>query len=386
MTIQPTIPVQNKLNLSPENARLYEEFFKTPNNAGYTVLNPAIPTSSINNAFILDSEEKKSPDKFYKFAFLTGIAAAALQVTSGLAFIALAKLGGGKKLENANQYTGKAKTAAKIAFSTLGLSYLICAPSTAGAGINAQQPGIVLHSLVAAALGIVSMVKSVNTRVKGLLTLAYAPLFAGFANKINNEFNSSNGKNSRKMNVDFVADPDYYINFFSSGRKGQDARQKLVDFIKFSFIDMKDGFISSGNAAKELVVQSKNYITGERKERPDIFTIKPTKESMSIASTMAILGSVPKVIMGNKMGNKTGRIADFLIGAGFLFDSLGMMSIAHANDDGRKLPMEIGGPMRVIGDFRQENNFFYGLRTIGGAAFEYYYALMNKEKDGKLVN
>ncbi len=376
MDIQTTIPVRHELKASPEVTRLHENFFKSLNNGDYTALSYFSPKAD---------EEKQTPDKFYKFAFITGIITAALQITSGLAFMALYKLGGKKKCDNAGHYKGKAQIASKIAFSTLGLSYLVCAPSTMGAGINSQQPGMVLHSVLAGALGVVSLMKNVNTRVKGLLSLAYAPLFAGFANKINNEFNASPSAKSRKMDIDFIIKTDSYVNLFSIGEKGKKIRKKFLDFMKFSLVDMKNGFTASAQAVLKTLEQSKNYITRQRKELPDIISLKPTKETMSLACTLAILGSVPKVILGDRMGGKTGRVADFLIGAGFLFDSLAMMSMAKANDDDRKLPMLLGAPMRIIGDFRQENNFFYGLRTIGGAAFEYYYALMNKEKDGKLL-
>lgn len=381
MNIQPTITTKHELKVSPEVARLHQSFFNFPDNKGGTAFSSVICTSS---------REKGTSEKFYKFAFLTGITAAALQVTSGLSFAALWMLGGKKKFDSARFYKGKAGIAAKMAFSTLGLSYLVCAPSTMGAGVNSKQPGIVLHSVIAggigAVIGALTLLNrgSVGTRVKGLLSLAYAPLFAGFANKIDTDFKSSADKKGRQMNVDFTTDMNSYVNIFSLGEKGNKVRKNFADFMKFSVIDMKNSFITSGESVIKVLKQGKDYIFGGRKELPDIISMKPTRESMSLASALAVLGSIPKVIMGSKLNNKACNVADFMIGAGFLFDSLAMMSVANANNDDRKLPMLIGGPMRIVGDFRQESNLFYGLRTVGGAAFEYYYALMNKEKDGKL--
>lgn len=374
-------PVQYEIRVSPDVAKLHQEFTNSIKPKGNIAPNTVICVSN--------KEQDKNQESFYKFAFFTGIAAAALQVTSGLAFMSLRLLSGKEKYDSVKLYTGKAKLPAKIAFSTLGLSYLVCAPSTMGAGVNAQQPGIVLHSVVAGGLGVLGMMRNINTRFKGLLSLVYAPLFAGFANKIHNEFGESPDKQTRKMNVDFTTNADFYKNIFAFGENGKDARGKLVDFIKFSLDDMKNGLITSGESLVKTFKQTKNYITGKREDLPDLISMKPTKESMSLAATLAIIGSVPKVIFGEKLGMKgkwakAGFVADLIIGAGFLFDSIGMMSIANANNDDRKLPMMVGGPMRMIGDFRQESNLFYGLRTMGGAAFEYYYALMNKEKDGKL--
>jgi len=376
------MPGQHELRVSANVARLHNNFYKTFNNAGIPALNITAYKSPEEN-------HSKPKSKFLKFAYFTGLAAAALQVTSGIAFMVLSKLGGKEKLESAKAYKGKAAIFANIAFSTLGLSYLICAPSTLGAGINSKQPGIVLHSIFAGvlggAIGLLTILgrKSLGTRAKGLLSLAYAPLFAGFANKIQND---TKNKKSRQMNIDFMTNKNTYLNIFKLGQEGKDIRKKFLDSFKFTFKDIVNSFKFSGQTFVKTLKQSKNYIMGKRKQKPDIFSIKPSKESMYLASVLAILGSIPKVLFGEKLGSKKLKILDVIIGAGFMFDSLGMISLANANNDSRKLPMLIGGPMRITGDFAQENNFFYGLRTLGGSAAEYYYALVNKEKDGKLQN
>ncbi len=388
MTIQPEIPVRPELNLSPEITRLHQDFFKPSVNTGLPVLSSGVYKS--------DKKEKTSSEKFFEFAFWTGIAAAALQVVSGVSFMVLSRMKGGKeKFEKASHYKGKAALPAKIAFTTLGVSYAICAPSTAGAGINAQQPGIVLHSIIAGLLGggigLLTILNKggVGTRAKGWLSLMYAPLFAGFANKIGNDFYSKDSKQTRKMDINFMTEKSTYENFFSVNKKGKELRKKFWDSFLFSLDDMKLAFNSIGRTMLKTFKQTGDYITQKRKELPEIISIKPSRESMWLGSSLIVLGSLPKVLFGSMLGkngkwSKAGLGADFMIGAGFLFDTLGMMSVANANDDSRKIPMLIGGPMRIIGDFRQEENLFYGLRTIGGAAIEYYYALMNKEKDGKL--
>lgn len=389
MTIQLNSPARHELIVSPDIARLHQNFFKSCANTDNPVLSPVV---SKNN-----KKAKTSSEKFFDFAFWTGITAAALQIVSGVSFMVLSQMEGGKeRLENAALYKGRAALPAKIAFTTLGISYAICAPSTTGAGINSQQPGIVLHSAIAGILGtgigLLSLIGKggVGTRTKGWLSLMYAPLFAGFANKIGNDFYSEDNKHNRKMNIEFMTEGKTYENLFATNDKGKELRKKFWDSFVFSLEDMKLAFSSISQTAVKAFNQTRDYLAGKRKEKPEIASIKPSRESMWLGSSLIVLGSLPKVLFGNRLGtggkwSKLGWAADIIIGAGFVFDTLGMMSVANANNDSRKIPMMIGGPMRMIGDFRQEENLFYGLRTFGGAAIEYYYALMNKEKDGKLA-
>jgi hypothetical protein len=220
--------------------------------------------------------------------------------------------------------------------------------------------------------------------MKGLLMLTYAPLFAGFANKIHNEFKAKGEKDVRKMKLDFLFDKKTYINSFKSGQDGEKSRENLFNIVKFTAQDQVNAFKTGVSAVKDTFKQGIDYIMRKRKDVPDIFTLQPTKESMSLATSSIVVGALAKVLFAGKLGKWGKRTADFFIGAGLIFDSLGMMTLAKANDDSRKLPMLVGGPMRIIGDFGHENNYLFGLRTLGGAAFEYYYALVNKEKDGKL--
>ncbi len=39
--------------------------------------------------------------------------------------------------------------------------------------------------------------------------------------------------------------------------------------------------------------------------------------------------------------------------------------------------------MRAIGDFAQTNTVMQGMRTLGGASFEYYFATLNEEEERK---
>ena len=106
------------------------------------------------------------------------------------------------------------------------------------------------------------------------------------------------------------------------------------------------------------------------------------KEKIKLATSGA-QKEIEKILNTNYDSKKM-KVADSLIGAGFLFESIGMISLANQKEDSRRPVVLLGGPLRMIGDFGHENPFLYGLRTLGGASFEYYYTLMNKEKDGKV--
>ena len=86
------------------------------------------------------------------------------------------------------------------------------------------------------------------------------------------------------------------------------------------------------------------------------------------------------MIFGNKSGAAK-KAANLLIGTGLLLDAIGMLAIGRKEKGATKAILLGGVPLRAIGDFAQTNKFMYGLRTIGGSSFEYYFAALNKKEE-----
>lgn len=341
---------------------------------------PAISTASANS---FDSgKNNQDIDKKSKILHLFGVTSALCEVTAGTLFIANAfKKGKNSKLEKKIKpikklvkflekkigHKGIKKslkswqrkdTLKKLSDAVLATASLVAIPTEIGAAIKSKQPGMLLSSLIWA-LSSPSIFTDFNTRNRGLYELGYAPSFASFANEIHNEFCIKDGQQPRKQEVNW---------------------KNPLSIIKFGIEDQIVAAKTALNSVTKLFVQGKEHITGKREEKPEIFSIKPSKESMSLASTLLILGALPKILLGKRLTGKALSIADTIVGSGMIFDTLGMMSLANAKDDSRKTALLIGGPMRIIGDFRHKDDFFYGLRTIGGASCMYYWAGINKEK------
>ncbi|HSA06856.1 MAG TPA: hypothetical protein P5556_06730 [Candidatus Gastranaerophilales bacterium] len=329
----------------------------------------------------LAANPKNNYDKYYDFSYKTGILNTGLQLMSGLILMGLGLLGEKKPGETNidNVYTGKSKKIYTVASKILGAGYLMGFPSVTAAGIISEQPGTVLSSYLWLAASPLMLKGNLGVRTKAFLDLGYAPTFAGFANEINNSYSEAENKKIRKMDLNYMFNKNTYLKAFSSDQEGKEIRKKLSSFAKFCMQDQVNALKTLGVAFKDTIGQSINFFKGERKKLPDVLSTKPSKESMSLGSILMIAGSMPKLLKGNKLGKSKLKFADILIGAGLLFESLGMMSLANAKEDSRRAALLIGGPMRIIGDFRHENPFMYGLRTFGGSSFEYYYTLMNKE-------
>lgn len=325
----------------------------------YTQLSNAITTDRAPASILLaEKRPKDDHQKYYDFSYAAGLLNTGLQAVAGMAIMGLALFGkkkpGKHKIENL--FTGKSANVYKMASAALGAGYLVGFPAVTGAGIKAEQPGMVLASLTWASV-IPFMLKGMGVRARALLAMGYAPAFAGFANQINNEFGDNKGKTPRKMNMDFLFDKEGYT------------IEKLKDFAKFCAADQVIAIKTVGTTFKRL-------FNGDT----SMFSTKPSKESMSLGSILILAGAVPKFISGKNINKRGEFIVDILIGAGLFFESLGMMSLANTKEDSRREAMLIGGPMRIIGDFGHENPFLFGMRTLGGSAFEYYWTAMNKEE------
>ncbi len=336
------------------------------------------------------NEYNKDPQKteyplhknYYDFSYATGLLNTGLQAAAGVIIMGLALFGNKKKTGKhkiENLFEGKSARIFKTASAMLGVGYFIGFPSVTGAGIKSEQPGMVLASAMWLAATPFMIMGKLGTRTRAFLDIAYAPVFAGFANQINNDFGTDKDKKQKKMNLEYLFDRESYLNVLSPGQAGRETRAKWFDFMKFCVTDQVTAVKTVAKSIVDTTKQSFNVLTGKREDLPDIFSIKPSKESMSFGSLFILAGTIPKLYLGKKIKGKKEFIADILIGAGFLFESLGMMSLANTKDDSRRIAMLIGGPMRIIGDFRHENPFMYGLRTLGGSSFEYYWTLMNKD-------
>ena len=205
------------------------------------------------------------------------------------------------------------------------------------------------------------------------------------------------------MNLGFLLQRDTYLKLFSSDEKGAEARNNMSNMAKFVAMDVVYAFKNAGKAVGKTIKQTGEWISGKREERPDIFTMKPSKDSMSLGAVLIMAGSLPKLILGNKLGkikrlenlgkNKNINLVkmpiiatDLLIGSGMMFESLGMMNLANAKDDSRKWPVILTTPFRILGDFMQQRPLMKGVRTAAASSYEYYVTLMNKEENGQLTH
>ena len=146
--------------------------------------------------------------------------------------------------------------------------------------------------------------------------------------------------------------------------------------IKFSAKDMS----KLPEAGIKAVSQSVDFISGKRKQAPDFWTINPTESNSKLASLLLLPGSLLLLVFGRKI-KPVETAANALIGLGLFSEALYMFTLGNAQKGINKPLILAGVPLRAIGDFGQTNPFMLGMRTLGGASFEYYFATLNKEKE-----
>lgn len=357
---------------------------------------PAISTISTKYIAPYDKKEKQ-----FNIPYILGTIGSSLEVASGLFLIA----GAHQKFENVKNNKHLAKVlhpmdkvlsflqnnfkswhdsiekfknknqVVRVGELLLGLGCAVAVPMEMSAAKKSDQPGMMASSALWAAMALPIMI-GLSTRVKGFYSLAYAPSFAAFANEIHNDFRLDKGEKARKQKIELT---------------------KPWQFAKFCAVDITNAAKTSVHTIGKTAVQGWNWFIGNTDKTPDIFSTKPSKESMSLASTLVILGALPRIILGKRLDpiykNVNGEVvkqekllekfSGYINGAGMIFDTLGMMSMANTKDDARKPALLLGGPMRILGDFRPGNDKLYGLRTIGGASCMYYWAGIDKEKQEK---
>lgn len=401
-------PSHNYFGVSIDKEHLYDNFLKRSSGRNSLAV-ASLATSDYKSE---SPKGKKYNDVICTLGFInTAAQAVSGAILTGLA-ISVGKKGW-KPTENTSKiYTGGKQKVYQLAMGILSAGYFVGVPSVLGAGIKSEQPGMVTTGVLDGVLAGLLLNKKFNnsTHFHGLKNFNYASSYAGFANKTDNEFGKENDQGMRKMNMGFLLQKNAYLKLFSSDEEGAKARKNMAGLVKFVAMDIVYAFKNAGLGIKKAVKQTGDWIGGKRKERPDIFTTKPSKDNMSLASVLVIAGSLPKLVLGNKLKTKVGAkleekfakrlkktvfknvnlatmpivATDFLIGTGMMFESLGMLNLANAKHDSRRMPVILTTPFRIIGDFMQQRPGMQGMRTAASSAYEYYVTLMNKEENGKL--
>lgn len=265
-----------------------------------------------------------------------------------------------KLIKNNEKFQKIAKRINHVGWVSLGLSYLVSIPACIGASIQLKQPSMFIGSILWAITSPFMMQKKFedSPKLKGFLMLGYAFNYLGLANKIKNE--KENRKGNAAIEFDFKRNKDNLFN-------------KTAKFFNFSLKDhitMPEAFV---NAFK----QTWDYISGKRKEVPEYMSASPSSDNRKITSFLLYGGGIPLMIFGKKC-KPLEKIANIMIGTGMLLDAVGLFAIGRAEKGATKAALLTGVPLRAVGDFAQTNNFMYGLRTLGGASFEYYFASLNQ--------
>jgi hypothetical protein len=248
---------------------------------------------------------------------------------------------------------------------SLGASFLVGIPSYVGGGLTLKQPGMILGALAWAPAAILMMTKKYqdSVRLKGYLMVGYVLNYLGLANDIKNGNELKKGEARRECDLKNSKD-----NLFTKAAKS----------IKFSLEDN----LSLPAAVKRAYQQTKDYISRKRKEIPDFLSTDPNSDNRKVLSAFLYAGGIPLMIFGNK-NKMIEKFANVMIGTGLLLDTIGIMAIGRKEKGASKAILIGGAPLRAVGDFNRSNNFMYGLRTLGGAAFEYYFANLNKKEEVK---
>jgi hypothetical protein len=276
----------------------------------------------------------------------------------------------GKHTEENNSKTGlKLK---KLGWRTLSSSWIISVPSCIGAALNAKQPSMVIGTLI---WGIAApfMWNERNQGIPAIIgstPLGAAFVYAGMANKEKNDNELKKGEVPKVFNFKEINKNNW--------------GQKSAEFAKYVISDIA----SLPAVGIKAISQSWNYVTGKRKEKPEYCTVNPTENNSKLASLLLLPGALFFMAFGKNEAKfeqfpKLKRAGDLLIGTGLLFEALYMLTLGNAQKGINKALILSGVPMRVVGDFSQSNPIMLGMRTLGGASFEYYFATLNKEEDKK---
>jgi len=267
---------------------------------------------------------------------------------------------------------GKGKLLSRIGWWSMGISYLVSMPSCLNASLKAQQPSMFFGMSI---WGISSLFMPWDRFRNSARLIATTPLgatfiYSGMANKVKNENELKPGEKPRVFNFKDINSKNYL--------------SKTAEFFKFIGKDLS----TAPRAAWKAYIQTANYITGSRKEPPEFWTIKPTENNSKLASFLLFPGSLLLLAYGKKhrpgkAHTKIEKLANILIGTGLLSEALYMFTLGNSQRGKDKAIILSGVPLRAVGDFAQTNPAMLGMRTLGGASFEYYFATLNKRKKQK---
>lgn len=254
----------------------------------------------------------------------------------------------------------------RIGWKFMGAGWIIGIPSFMNASLNERQASMFSGSLVWLISSPLMLLKKFedSARLIGFSLLGYSLMYAGMANKVKNDGELKKGENPRVFEFDKINKN----NFFS----------KSAEFLKF----VKKDLSALPESGIKAVSQGYDYITGKRKEPPEFWTIKPTENNSKLASLLLLPGSALLMAFG-KENKYVEKIANILVGTGLLSEALYMYTLGNAKKGLDKSVILAGVPLRAVGDFAQTNPFMLGMRTLGGASFEYYFATLNKQEEAK---
>ncbi len=323
--------------------------------------------SLLENSVVVDAQKPpefikndlKTPNKKHNWVYLSGAASAVGQLIAGSCMMLEVILG--KK----GKVSPKAVNAlGRIGWWSMGLSYAVSMPSCIGASLKAKQPAMLLGSII---WGISSPFMIMKKFQNAARVVASTPLGAGFiytgmANKIKNDNELKKGENPRVF--DFKNFNRH--NFIS----------KTWDMIKFAAKDLSE----LPRAGIKAVSQSWDFVAGKRKEVPEFLTIKPTQNNSKLAGLLLIPGATLLMIF-QKKNKHVEKLANVLIGTGLLSEALYMFTLGNSKKGIDRGLIISGVPLRAIGDYATTNRFALGMRTMGGASFEYYFATLNKDDE-----
>jgi len=307
------------------------------------------------------------------FSYWCGVVAFLGQALAGLSMIVSATLQNVSGIINIGDTAEIPENFDLLGRVCLSLSYLVSGPSCLGAAIKNKQASMYLASWFWIIMSLFMFV-DLPPQLKGALMANYALFYAGFATKVHNEYEAKDGEKLEEVDLSSLASLQAIKTILSS-REGLKKLGKLCGKICLAIIDDHKEVLK---AVPKAVVQLIAFAKRERKEIPDFLQLtNPTSSNRRITSGLVYAGSIPLILFGENIKIIT-TIANFLIGMGMVTDSLGMLSIGLKKKGSLKIALILGVPLRLVGDFAQTNPFFYGLRTLGGSSFEYYFAMENK--------
>jgi len=365
----PISPTSNQYNYSEALSKRYNNFIQA---SSIDSIGGKHAFSAVDAYIEKKSNQKKSQNKqkMNNLTYISGVLASAGQALSGGLIIGSAildwKIKKGKKLSPANFESLKkiSERAHNWGMKILGASYLVSLPSCFGASAESKQPSMFTGTLLWGAAAPFMMKKQFKDSARLLATIILGTgfVYSGLANKIKIDNGVNKGEKARKFEFGDINKDNF--------------AEKSAEFLKFVAEDQ----LNVPKAIPSSISQGVDYITGKRQKPPDFWTTKPTANNAKLTSAFLYAGSLLMMAFGKKK-KSIDIIANTLIGTGLMFESFSMFTLGNAKKGIDKWLILAGVPLRTIGDFGQTNKALLGMRTLGGASFEYYFATLNEKEE-----